>query len=218
MTGEKKIKTTIPSTDKIQDKIDSWNDKLAAEGKPRIKITYEKGSDLMKVVWYFGPIILIILVMVMSEAYDGRRRWWRRHLQSGKSKALVFDKNNGTNVTFKDVAGLAEAKVEIEEIVEFLKNPQRYTELGAKDTQGALACRPPEPVRHCSRRPSPARLTFLSSACRALTLSRCLSAWAQRVSATCSSRPRRKAPTSSLSMRLMLWAVPVAQPEHGLER
>lgn len=46
--GEKKIKTTIPSSDKISDKIDGWNAALQAEGKPQIKVTYEKGSDLMK--------------------------------------------------------------------------------------------------------------------------------------------------------------------------
>ena len=61
----------------------------------------------------------------------------------GKSKAMVFDKDNGTNVTFDDVAGLSEAKVEIEEIVEFLKNPQRYTDLGAKIPKGALLVGPP---------------------------------------------------------------------------
>ena len=61
----------------------------------------------------------------------------------GKSKAQLFDKNSSPNVTFKDVAGLEEAKVEIIEIVDFLKNPQKYTALGGKIPKGALLVGPP---------------------------------------------------------------------------
>ena len=70
--GDKKIKTTIPSSDKIQEKIDSWNAALAAEGKPQIKVNYEKGSDLMKLFWYFGPILILVIFMVyMSKRMSG---------------------------------------------------------------------------------------------------------------------------------------------------
>lgn len=142
-SGDKKLITTIPSTDKIQEKIDAWNAALQKEGKPAIKVNYDKGSDLMKFIWYFGPIILIVVFMVYMSKRMAGGGGGGGIFNVGKSKAMVFDKDNGTNVTFDDVAGLSEAKVEIEEIVEFLKNPQRYTDLGAKIPKGALLVGPP---------------------------------------------------------------------------
>ena len=61
----------------------------------------------------------------------------------GKSKAQLFDKKNGIKITFKDVAGLEGAKEEVQEIVSFLKNPKKYTELGGKIPKGALLVGPP---------------------------------------------------------------------------
>ena len=61
----------------------------------------------------------------------------------GKSKAQLFEKGSPIKITFKDVAGLAGAKQEVEEIVEFLKEPQKYTDLGGKIPKGALLVGPP---------------------------------------------------------------------------
>lgn len=137
-----KIETDIPSADKLQDQIDVWRQ----EGKFNGEVNYEKSSDYSTLFWTFGPIILLvgfwfIMMRRMSGGANGGGPGGVFNV--GKSKAKVFDKGEGTNVTFKDVAGLSEAKTEIREIVEFLRNPQRYTDLGGKIPKGELLVGPP---------------------------------------------------------------------------
>jgi len=97
--------------------------------------------------WLFLPAILIIFWIFMMRRMGGGGAGGAGGagglFSIGKSKATVFEKGKGTNVTFKDVAGLEGAKEEVEEIVDFLKHPKKYTDLGAKIPKGALLVGPP---------------------------------------------------------------------------
>lgn len=92
----------------------------------------------------FGIIVLIwMFVMRRMSGGGGGAGGGGQIFNIGKSRAQVYEKGKSTNITFKDVAGLEGAKEEIVEIVEFLKNPKKYTELGAKIPKGALLVGPP---------------------------------------------------------------------------
>lgn len=91
----------------------------------------------------FGIIVLIWLFVMRRMSGGGGGGGGGQIFNIGKSRAQVYEKGKSTNITFKDVAGLEGAKEEIVEIVEFLKNPKKYTELGAKIPKGALLVGPP---------------------------------------------------------------------------
>jgi cell division protease FtsH len=99
------------------------------------------------ILGYLLPFVIIIIiwmfVMRRMSGGGGAGGGGGQIFNIGKSRAQVYDKGKSTNVTFKDVAGLVGAKEEIVEIVEFLKNPKKYTELGAKIPKGALLVGPP---------------------------------------------------------------------------
>ncbi len=136
------IVTDIPSADKLQDQIEVWR----SEGKFKGEVNYEKSSDYTSILWTFGPIILLVafwFIMMRRMSGGSGSGGPGGVFNVGKSKAKVFEKGEATNVTFKDVAGLTEPKTEIREIVEFLRNPQRYTDLGGKIPKGALLVGPP---------------------------------------------------------------------------
>jgi cell division protease FtsH len=137
---------TEPSAEILEQKLKASQDSLAV-GQPRIGVTYEDRSNPYA-GWFISfmlPLLIIVVIWIflMRRMNGGAGGGGGAIFNIGKSKAQLFDKESQINITFNDVAGLEEAKQEVMEIVDFLKNPKKYTDLGGKIPKGALLVGPP---------------------------------------------------------------------------
>ena len=135
------IVVTIPSADKVSEFIDTVKEEKGYE----IETSFDTSSELSGIILGFLPFILLIAIWVffirrMSKGAGGGAGGV---FSVGKSKAQLFDKDSAIKITFNDVAGLSEAKQEVEEGGEFLRHPKKYTNLGGKIPKGALLVGPP---------------------------------------------------------------------------
>jgi cell division protease FtsH len=109
-----------------------------------IEISYETQKNWGgEILGWVIPIILLVVLWFVFMRMMGKGSGGGQIFNVGKSKAQLFDKNTSVSINFNDVAGLEEAKVEVMEIVEFLKDPKKYTNLGGKIPKGALLVGPP---------------------------------------------------------------------------
>ncbi|MBQ7422472.1 MAG: ATP-dependent zinc metalloprotease FtsH [Prevotella sp.] len=134
------VKVEIGSIDNLENFLNT-----ALQKKKITAYSYDNKSEdgIMDMIISFIPWILIILIWFFVLNRMGGGSSGGGIFSVGKSKAKLYEKANDLGITFKDVAGQAGAKQEVQEIVEFLKNPQKYTDLGGKIPKGALLVGPP---------------------------------------------------------------------------
>ncbi len=133
----------ITSIDAFKQRLDALQSNTPYNNLIKVNNEYRKGIfDIIS--WLFPVILLVGLWMfLMRRATGGMGGAGGQIFNIGKSKANLYDKDVKVNITFDDVAGLDEAKEEVKEVVDFLKNPKKYTALGAKIPKGVLLVGPP---------------------------------------------------------------------------
>lgn len=109
-----------------------------------VRLQFEDKTTFMEILGSYGFLIIIILFFwLMMRRMTGNSGPGGQIFNIGKSRAALFDAENKVKITFDNVAGLDEAKEEVQEIVEFLRNPSKFTKLGGKIPKGALLVGPP---------------------------------------------------------------------------
>ncbi len=131
------------------DQVEEFINKAREEKKFTGKFSYDNSKEgeffnsLLMNILFFGGLIMVWMFIMRRMSGGGGMMGGGGIFNVGKSKAQMYEKGGELGITFKDVAGQAGAKQEMQEIVDFLKNPQKYTELGGKIPKGALLVGPP---------------------------------------------------------------------------
>ncbi|MBK8625197.1 MAG: ATP-dependent zinc metalloprotease FtsH [Saprospiraceae bacterium] len=135
------FKFTIGDIGNFENKLDA----LKTGGYPVKYAMKTETNYIGQIITWILPFVLLIAIwlFIMKRVSGGAGGPGGQIFNIGKSKATLFDQNAKVNVTFADVAGLNEAKVEVMEVVDFLKNPKKYTSLGGKIPKGVLLVGPP---------------------------------------------------------------------------
>ncbi|TRX57715.1 ATP-dependent zinc metalloprotease FtsH [Fulvivirga sp. M361] len=127
---------------KFENDYDEWNENLPKE--QQVAMEYDERSDFTNIIWQWGFLAFILFgFWFLMRRMTGGAGPGGQIFNIGKSKAALFDAENKVKITFGNVAGLDEAKEEVKEIVDFLKNPGKFTKLGGKIPKGALLVGPP---------------------------------------------------------------------------
>lgn len=134
------VTTKYPSVDKVEEFVDSET----KAGHFKGHVSYIQDSNMFwNIIINLLPILLLVALWMFFMRKMGSGGGNGGVFSVGKSKAQLFEKKQGKHITFKDVAGQEGAKREVQEIVDFLKNPKKYTDLGGKIPRGALLVGPP---------------------------------------------------------------------------
>lgn len=134
------VTTKYPSVDKVEEFVDSET----KAGHFKGHVSYIQDSNMFwNIIINLLPILLLVALWMFFMRRMGSGGGNGGVFSVGKSKAQLFEKKQGKHITFKDVAGQEGAKREVQEIVDFLKNPKKYTDLGGKIPRGALLVGPP---------------------------------------------------------------------------
>ncbi len=141
--GNRAVNVEFGSIEKVEDFLEEQK----TEGNFSGKVEYETQDDLfINIIWQIAPLLFIVFIWILIMRRMGGGMLNGGIFNVGKSKAQLFDKdskNTKGRITFKDVAGQQGAKQEVQEIVDFLKRPDKYTNLGGKIPKGALLVGPP---------------------------------------------------------------------------